>query len=158
MEIIQTSNLTKEQLTRILKLWNAEYPSQIVYSNGQDFENFIAGMKNARHFTITDDEAHVEGWLCIFERNDADWFSMIVSGASQGKGYGSALLREAKENIKSLHGWAIDHNRDVKSNGESYKSPLEFYTKNGFEIVSNERLENNSVSTVKILWQAEENK
>ena len=158
MEILQTSKLTKEQLTCVLKLWNSEYPSQIVYSNGQDFENFIAGMKNARHFTITDDAANVEGWLCIFERNNEDWFSMIVSGASQGKGYGSALLREAKEHIKSLNGWAVDHNRDVKSNGESYKSPLEFYTKNCFEIVSNERLENNGVSTVKILWRSEENK
>ena len=158
MEIFETSYLTKAQITDILNLWNSEYPAQIAYSEGRDFENFVAGLMNARHFIIPGENQYVEGWLCVFERNGADWFSMIVSYANQGKGYGSALLTKAKENIKILNGWAIDHNRDVKSSGEPYKSPLEFYTKNGFEIVTNERLENNGVSTVKILWRAEENK
>ncbi len=158
MKIFQTSNLTKKQLTRILKLWNAEYPEQMLYEKSQDFENLIAGLQNVRHFLIVGDKATIEGWLCVFERNAADWFSMIVGSANQRKGYGSALLTNAKEKLKSLNGWAIDRNQDVKSNGEPYKSPLKFYTKNGFEIVNNERFENNGVSAVKILWRAEENK
>jgi GNAT superfamily N-acetyltransferase len=118
----------------------------------------IAGLQNARHFLIVGDKATIEGWLCLFGRNAADWFSMIVGSANQRKVYGSALLTKAKENTKSLNGWAIDHNQDVKSNGEPYESPLEFYTKTGFKTVNDERLENNGVSAIKILWRAEENK
>lgn len=56
------------------------------------------------------------------------------------------------EKVKII-GWAIDHNLDNKVNGETYKSPLEFYVKNNFEILSKEQLELDTISAVKIQWK-----
>jgi len=52
-----------------------------------------------------------------------------------------------------LNGWVVDGERYIKSNGEKYLSPLEFYKKNDFEILVGERLETEKISAVKIKWK-----
>ena len=62
------------------------------------------------------------------------------------------MLDKLKENENTLNGWVIDHNSDKKLNGNFYQSPLEFYIKNGFETLSETRLELEIMSAVKIKW------
>ncbi|MEO7977870.1 hypothetical protein [Flavobacterium sp.] len=63
------------------------------------------------------------------------------------------MLNELKKNKKSLNGWVIDHENDIKQNKEFYKSPLLFYVKNGFVICEEKRIENEKMSGVKINWK-----
>ena len=58
----------------------------------------------------------------------------------------------AKEKENSLNAWVIDHNRDLKANGDAYRSPLEFYLKNGFKLLSDIRLELTNISAVQVNW------
>ncbi|MCB0473527.1 MAG: hypothetical protein KDC56_10755, partial [Flavobacteriaceae bacterium] len=58
-----------------------------------------------------------------------------------------------KEKETELNGWVIDHDNDYKINGELYKSPLNFYLKNGFQKSSDRRLELEKISAVKIKWK-----
>ncbi|HEX7869633.1 MAG TPA: hypothetical protein VF455_05905, partial [Chryseobacterium sp.] len=76
----------------------------------------------------------------------------ILSENLHGKGRGTKVLNELKQNKNELNGWVIDHSNDRKINGEFYKSPLEFYKKNEFEVLSDIRLELEIMSAVKIKW------
>lgn len=71
----------------------------------------------------------------------------------QGDGYGTRLLNLAKEKEPVLNGWVIDRNEGVKYNGKPYRSPLEFYLKNGFQTIPGIRLELATLSAVKIQWK-----
>ena len=62
------------------------------------------------------------------------------------------MLNTLKNDENTLNGWVIDHNSDKKLNGNIYQSPLEFYIKNGFETLSETRLELEIMSAVKIKW------
>lgn len=62
------------------------------------------------------------------------------------------MLNKLKEDEAVLNGWVIDHDSDKKLNGNYYKSPIEFYQKNGFEIIAETRLELDIMSAVKIKW------
>jgi hypothetical protein len=62
------------------------------------------------------------------------------------------ILNLAKEKETELNAWVIDHNNDIKKNGNKYKTPLEFYLKNGFEKLTENRLELEKISAVKIKW------
>lgn len=50
----------------------------------------------------------------------------------------------------------IDHDKDIKANGKQYMSPLNFYLKQGFTIIEDERLELATLSAVKIVWFEQE--
>ena len=71
----------------------------------------------------------------------------------QGKGFGMLLLDELKKNKLILNGWVIDHQNYLKQNKEPYLSPLFFYTKNGFLVENDIRIENDKISAVKIRWE-----
>ena len=81
---------------------------------------------------------------------------MILDRDLQGKGLGSHLLDLAKEQEKELNGWVVDHDRDVKRDGTPYRSPVNFYLKNDFLIIADERLETEHLSTVKIQWRRQD--
>ena len=66
-----------------------------------------------------------------------------------GKGCVRKVLNELKQHENKLNGWIIDHNNDRKLNGNFYKSRLEFYVKNDFEVLSEIRLELKIMSAVK---------
>lgn len=51
----------------------------------------------------------------------------------------------------------IDHENDRKRSGEIYKSPLQFYQKNDFQIFPEYRLEIPILSVVKISWYKNKN-
>ena len=49
----------------------------------------------------------------------------------------------------------IDYDSEKRFNGQIYKSPLGFYKKSGFEILTDQRLELENISAVKIKWKNE---
>lgn len=95
------------------------------------------------------------GWALTFERENEKWFAIILSEKIKGKGLGRKMLNELKKEEQVLNGWVIDHNNDKKKNGQQYISPLKFYEKCGFIILSDVRLELDKISAVKIKWMKE---
>lgn len=153
MKIIQAMDLTFDQKQSLFELWNAEYPERIVYKDISEFENYLEGILSLKHYFLVNDLNQIFGWGFTFVREEDNWFGIIIDSKVQGKGFGTLLLDELKRNTSVLNGWVIDHQNDVKRNKESYLSPLGFYTKNGFMVNQNVRLENDKISAVKIRWE-----
>ena len=62
------------------------------------------------------------------------------------------MLDKLKKHETVLNGWVIDHHDDLKKNGQFYQSPLKFYEKCDFKIMTSERIELPKISAVKITW------
>lgn len=152
MKITTTNHLATEQKQQILQLWNNEYPEKLAYKNIEAFENYLEKLNKVNHVLLTDNKEKIHGWAITFVRDNETWFAIILSENLHGKGWGRKVLNELKQNKNELNGWVIDHNNDRKINGEFYKSPLEFYIKNEFEVLSDIRLELEIMSAVKIKW------
>jgi hypothetical protein len=153
MKIIQTTSLALDQKQSVFELWNSEYPEKIGYNELSEFENYLDGLSNIEHYLIVDDQNSILGWAFAFFREEEDWFGIIIDSEIQGKGFGIFLLNELKKNKLVLNGWVIDHQNDLKQNNEPYLSPLFFYTKNGFLVEKDIRIENEKISAVKIRWE-----
>jgi GNAT superfamily N-acetyltransferase len=154
MKIIQTTSLTLDQKQLLFELWNSEYPKKIGYQDLCEFENYLDGLLNAVHYLLVGDQNQIRGWAFVFFREDEDWFGILIDSKMQGKRFGTLLLDELKRNKSVLNGWTIDHQNDVKRNNEPYLSPLGFYTKNGFVVDQNIRMENEKISAVKIRYDS----
>jgi GNAT superfamily N-acetyltransferase len=152
MEIIKQEFLTPIQKEVVCKLWNREYPESLKLSGIAALDEYLNKHSNNRHYLLTNDQGGVIAWGVLFDRDDEKWFAMILDSRIQGQGLGSRLLSEMKKSTAKLYGWVINHDKELKSNGESYRSPLPFYTKNGFVTVPEERLELLNLSAVKIEW------
>jgi hypothetical protein len=57
-----------------------------------------------------------------------------------------------KTENNEFYGWVIDHNDDLKANGEAYQTPMPFYLKQGFEILNDIRIDNEMIKAVLIKW------
>lgn len=153
MKIIQTAVLTLEQKLSLFDLWNTEYPGRIAYVELSEFEAYLCGLEEPKHFLLVSESNQIVGWAFVFVRENEDWFGIIVNSKNQRNGFGTLLLEEIKNGKFSLNGWVIDHSKDIKQNGERYVSPLDFYLKNGFLADTNTRLQNAVISAVKIKWE-----
>jgi hypothetical protein len=153
MKIIQTTSLTLDQKQSVFELWNSEYPKKIGYTELSEFDNYLDELSNIEHYLVVDDQNSILGWAFTFFREEEDWFGIIINSEIQGKGFGMLLLNELKKNKLVLNGWVIDHQNDLKQNKEPYLSPLFFYTKNGFLVEKDIRIENEKISAVKIRWE-----
>lgn len=153
MKIIQTLVLSLEQKQLLFELWNAEYPERIGYKELSEFQNYLDQLSSVKHYLLINDLKQLVGWAFTFVREEEDWFGIIIDSKMQGKKLGTLLLDELKKHKSVLNGWATDHQNDVKRNKEPYLSPLEFYTKNGFIVDQNIRMENDKISAVKIRWE-----
>lgn len=114
------------------EFWNEEYPAKLNCKTIADFELYLNGLSNTKHYLLFDDSNKINGWAFTFMREGEDWFAIILDHQIQGKGNGSLLINELKKNNTSLNGWVIDHENEVKQNKELYKSPLPFYIKSDF--------------------------
>lgn len=155
MQIESTSFLTLFRKEQIRALWNKEYPQSLHHGSTKNFEGYLATLDDANHYLLTDADEEIMAWLVCFTREGERWFAMILDASIHCQGWGSKLLQEVKKHEPFLNGWVIDQNIYQKSNGENYRSPLDFYIKNGFEIVPRTRLELNHLSAVKIHWVKE---
>ncbi|PKB16719.1 hypothetical protein [Flavobacterium sp. 5] len=155
MKIIQTTVLTLEEKQCLFKLWNFEYPDKIVYSKISEFEDYLEKLSNQKHYLLINELNEILGWSFTFLRDNDNWFAIILNSNIHRKGYGTTLLQELKKNSLVLNGWVIDHQNEIKQNKETYISPLDFYTKNGFLVNQDVRIENDKISAVKIRWKKE---
>lgn len=149
MQIIKTKTLTPEQDEELNGLWNEECP---VTLTGR-YRLLLEDVENYQHHLLFDDGGDIAGWAVEIERDSEVRFSIIVPSTCHGKGYGRMLLDSLKESLDEFYGWVIDHNRDVKANGEPYSTPLPFYLKNGFQLLTGQRIESELISAVKIKWR-----
>lgn len=133
-------------------LWNREYPANLQHATLADLESYLAGLTEPSHLLLLDAQQQLKGWYVDFMRENGRWFALIIDSALHGQGFGSQLLDIARQQRTELNGWVVDHARDHKINGEPYRSPLGFYLKNGFIVRSEERLELEKISAVKIHW------
>ena len=152
MTYLETQNLTSEEKQAVFELWNKEYPKNLGYTDLTEFDNYLNNLEEKHHVLVKDVEERIVGWYANFFRNNEIWFAMILNSCIHGKGIGSDLLRIAKNRNNNLNGWVIDHKLNLKANGSIYKSPLEFYMKNGFQLYPEIRLESPLISAVKISW------
>jgi len=60
------------------------------------------------------------------------------------------LIARLKRDLGEFYGWVIDHNNDLKQDGEFYQSPLTFYASKGFEVLKEQRIDSEMISAVKI--------
>jgi len=153
MKIIEKSILSVEEKEVLRELWNQEYPARLYLKNLEDFDSYLNGLSNTKHYLLFDDPKKIIGWTFTFFREEENWFAIILDSKIQGKGNGSLLINEIKKNNESLNGWVIDQESELKQNKEFYKSPMQFYIKQDFTICSEIRLENEKMSAVKINWK-----
>lgn len=153
MKFIRTKELSKGLKIEILILWNNEYPKKLNCRNLLDFDIYLENLNNKSYILMLDQNQNIKGCYFDFFRNEEKWFVIIVDSKIHGQGYGTQILNLAKERESELNGWVIDHDNDKKLNGEFYKSPLDFYLKNGFEKFSDIRLELDKLSAIKIKWK-----
>lgn len=154
MKIIEQNELSNTQKTRIIEMWNSEYPLSLAHSGISSFDEYLNGLGEKKHFLLIDDAGEIAAWAMIFDRDNAKWFAIIVDGKIQGKGFGVKLIDALKTSEKRLFGWVIDNDESLKSNGEFYRSPLRFYQKIGFVVHENEKTIKQDISGVKIEWKA----
>lgn len=153
MKIETTKYLDFHQKRHIFDLWNNEYPQQLSYENIERLEIYLNGISNLTHYFLSNQLDETIGWASTFSREGEIWFAIIINSEFHGKGYGEMLLDEMKTIENKLSGWVIDGKNEVKSNGELYLSPLEFYRRNDFKILSDVRLELEIFFAVKIVWE-----
>jgi hypothetical protein len=150
MEIICTKILSQHQADCISKMWNDEYPIKLK----DRFPILLDRVIHFNHYLIEDDERNVLAWAVDFEKENEIRFSIIVSSKCRGEGLGGLLVDRLKEKNDLFYGWVIDHDDDVKSNGERYKTPLPFYIKHQFEVLPAVRIDTEMIKAVKIVWDA----
>ncbi|MET1054928.1 MAG: GNAT family N-acetyltransferase [Pedobacter sp.] len=153
MTVIHTIELSEEQKNGILNLWNNEYPDQLNYKDIADLDCYLANLPGARHFICMLDQA-ILGWAFKFSREAETWFAIILDSSIQKQGVGTLLLNKLKTDEYTLTGWVVDHDRYLKTNGQTYYSPLNFYLKNGFGVNRQLRLESPQLSAAMIKWQS----
>lgn len=152
MQFTHKKELSASDKLHLMELWNNEYPEKLAYAGIDAFEVYLENLKDQRHILMCDENNNIQGWYFQFTRENETWFAIIIDSKCQGAGMGTQLLDMAKEQVEQLSGWVIDHNGDIKKNGEFYTSPLNFYLKNGFQLISETRLELDFISAVKIQW------
>ncbi len=145
-EIIIANKITTDQFNQINNLWNQEYPKNL----NNRFGKLLDGINTYEHHLSVNDTNEIIAWAVVFLRDEEFWFSILVHSKHQGKGYGKMLINSLKQKHNKLNGWVIDHNNDLKVNGDPYRSPMQFYLKNGFKVIPEERIEADIISAVKI--------
>jgi hypothetical protein len=154
MRIVQKDILSIEEKEVLRELWNNEYPARLHLKTLEDFDLYLDRLSNTKHYLLFDDSDKINGWAFTFLRENENWFAIILDSKIQGKGNGSLLISELKKNNTILNGWVTDHENEVKQNNEVYKSPMLFYMKHDFTILTETRIENEKMSAVKINWKS----
>lgn len=151
--ILRTKILSANQSAQINQMWNDEYPIKLK----DRFPILLEGVENYHHYLIEDEQQNIQAWAVDFEKDNEIRFSIIVRADQKGKGLGGLLVEKLKAENETFYGWVIDHENDLKSNGERYTSPLPFYLRHGFTVLPDHRIESEMIRAVKIKWSAKGN-
>ncbi len=151
--IIHTQVLNQQQQFELLKCWNEVYPLNLKFDDLGKMKIYFDGLQKLEYFLLIDSSIPATAFSFRFIRDEELWLAMLMPPSMQGKGYGSILIEELTENINSISAWVVDHERDVKADGSPYISPLLFYLKERFEIQEGVRLETDTISAAKLVWE-----
>jgi GNAT superfamily N-acetyltransferase len=149
MLIDKLQSLPTKLSEQINALWNSEYPVKLK----DRFPLLLEGVDEFCHYLILSQNRDVMAWAVKFTKDGQTRFSIIVHPEFQKLGFGKALLNRLKQDHSEFYGWVIDHNNDLKSNGEYYISPLSFYLNKGFELVPDARIDNEMIQAVLVKWK-----
>jgi GNAT superfamily N-acetyltransferase len=152
MNFLQTRSLSTTQKEDILILWNSVSPANIAHNTMESLESYFSTLEDVVYTLTLDEHDRIVGWFADFNRDNGRWFAMLLDESIHGKGVGSQLLTQVKSRYNEISGWVIDHSNDARLDGNPYISPINFYLKNGFEIISDIRLELGHLSCVKMMW------
>jgi predicted GNAT family N-acyltransferase len=144
--IIKTKELSLNQVEQINQAWNDEYPIKL----NNRFRILLNDAKSYMHYIIENEKQEIIAWGVMFEKEDEHRFSILVVKKYQGQELGNQLIDSFKKDYPIFYGWVIDHDNDVKANGEKYVSPLPFYLKHGFTILNEQRIDTEIISAVKV--------
>ncbi len=153
MKTLCTKTLSQIQKNQLLDLWHDQYPETLAYKNRQSFEDYLISLKSPQHTLVVDENGGIKGWLLKMIRDKSDWIAIVLDKSIQFQGYGSKLLDKVKAESDEINAWVVDHDNYKKADGSTYPSPLNFYIKNGFRVVPEERLDKTKITAVKIQWQ-----
>ncbi len=152
MRFIKRKKLTSGQKQEIFELWNNEYPRNLKYNDIAELDEYLSKLEDQNHILLIDDNGKIEGWYSDFIRDQERWFLAILNSKIQGKKFGTQILNMAKEANEELNGWVINSDNFIKTNGQFYKSPTDFYKKQDFQILEETKLETDRISAIKIKW------
>lgn len=152
LRLIVTEHIDRQE--ELLLLWNEEYPVNLNYTDLSGFQSYLQNLQRAKHFLWLDAKEQVKAWAFTFDRENERWFGIILAAEIQGLGYGKRIMEFLQKTENELNGWITDHNHYVKTNGKTYPSPLRFYEKCGFAVLSEQRLVLPQLSAVKIHWKS----
>lgn len=148
MEYKSTLFLNSEEKEAVFDLWNKEYPENLMFNNTEDLDKYLNGLSDIYHVLVKGKNSKIIGWHLDFIREKECWFAMILESSIHEKGIGTRLLNMAKKRNSSLNGWVIDNRLNLKADGNHYRSPVEFYLKNEFQLLPEIRLELPFISAV----------
>tara|TARA_R100000935_G_C2818450_1_gene158496 strand:+ start:1068 stop:1550 length:483 start_codon:yes stop_codon:yes gene_type:complete len=152
VRFIKRKKLTSGQKQEIFELWNNEYPRNLKYNDIAELDEYLSTLEDQNHILLIDDNGKIEGWYSDFIRDQERWFLAILNSKIQGKKFGTQILNMAKEANEQLNGWVINSDNFIKTNGQLYKSPTDFYKKQDFQILEETKLETDRLSAIKIKW------
>jgi len=152
VRFIKRKNLSLDQKRALFELWNSEFPKNLQYADIVELEKYISRLNDPVHILLTDENDKIKGWCAHFIRDDERWFLAILNSDIQGKKFGTQIIELAKQGNAELNGWIINSDEYIKANGESYKSPSDFYKKQGFQILEKVTLKTDQISAIKIKW------
>ncbi|MHA2503663.1 MAG: GNAT family N-acetyltransferase [Candidatus Kariarchaeaceae archaeon] len=94
------------------------------------------------------------GWLQLTPIKDTSkhHFNMLVDDKDHGRGIGTRLLTEAKKLEDELRGVMVPIEGYKRRDGLPYRSPVEFYKKNGFVLTGESWIEYGDVEIVGMIW------
>jgi hypothetical protein len=65
MKIVETEVLSAEQKkSSLCQLWNNEYPSKLGIIKKEEFDVYLNGLSNTKHYLLIDDTDKIKG--CIY--------------------------------------------------------------------------------------------
>jgi len=153
LEIKEVMHLDTAQKRFVMSIWNHEYPSTLAFSSISALDKYLSSLDQAVHFLLYY-EQKIVGWCVEFQRDNEAWFAMIIDRNYQGLGIGKQVLRLLTSRNKLLFGWAVNEESEYKRlDGSAYVSPLPFYKKFGFSVISSDVLDTTALKAVRIMWQ-----
>ncbi|MEM6274398.1 MAG: GNAT family N-acetyltransferase [Myxococcota bacterium] len=151
--IRKTDRLDDSESEWLRTMWNAEFPERLQHPDALSLKRYLDGLTNTVHYIAYAKNGAAAGWLTTFDRDGGRWFAMILGRAHQRLGIGTELLARAKTETRGvLSGWVVDGNHMARADGTPYPSPVDFYERNGFRRLVDERLELPHLSAVRIVW------
>lgn len=148
-----TRFLNRQDKQRIIKLWNHDYPERLNFRDEEEFERYLESLDIHNHFILRNTDLELIGWSMVFNRDEKTWFAMIVDAVNEFNGGCTSLINHMKESFHELNCWMIDHNNELKSNGEIFFNKRDFCLNHGFTILEDVRLETAKISAVQIQWK-----